>query len=156
MSLALVRHLKLPIQPNGQLAQLAIPKIRATSLGEIDIVAIEATTGRVCLRLRALVMPSLSVPCYGGRTFEHDNGIVDDVNTRKVTLHGGQFAIDLSDKIGPLPSPKPPPFLTVQPAPALSGIAQSREKAVQASFPLPAHHHGNQEEEGEVGGGVML
>ena len=63
ISLALVRHLKLPIQPNGQLAQLAIPKIRATSLGEIDIVAIEATTGKVCLRLRALVMPSLSVPC---------------------------------------------------------------------------------------------
>ena len=138
MSLSLVKKLKVPIGPNGQLAQLAIPKVRAASLGEVDIVAIEASTNRVCLRLRALVMPSLSVPCYGGRTFERDNGIVDDVNTLKVTLHDGRFAIDLSEKIGPLPSPKPPPFLTVQTEPTLSGLAQPQDKAVQVSFPLPS------------------
>ena len=76
----LFRMLKVPLYPNGQLAQLALPHIRAASLGEIDIVAIEASTNRVCLRLRALVMPELSVPCYGGRTFERDNGIVDNVS----------------------------------------------------------------------------
>ena len=133
----LFKMLKVPLYPNGQLAQLALPHIRAASLGEIDIVAIEASTNRVCLRLRALVMPELSVPCYGGRNFERDNGIVDNVNTMTVTLHDGRFTIDLSEKIGPLPSPKPPPSLTVQPAPTLSGLTQCQEKAVQVNFPLP-------------------
>ena len=148
----LFRMLKIPLYPNGQLAQLALPHIRAASLGEIDIVAIEATTNRVCLRLRALVMPELSVPCYGGRNFERDNGIVDNVNTMTVTLHDGRFTIDMSDKIGPLPSRKPPPFLTVQTEAALSGITQSQEKAVQVSFPLMSQQQdGNQKEGGGVG-----
>ena len=77
------------------------------------MVVVEKSTNNVCLRLRALVMPSLSVPCYGGRTFERDNGIVDDVNTLKVTLHGGLFTIDLAGQIGELPRPQPPPSLTV-------------------------------------------
>ena len=84
MSLELARALGVRIKPNGQLANLAVPAKRAKSLGEIDVIVVEASTNNVCLRLRALVMPSLSVPCYGGRTFERDNGIVDDVNELKV------------------------------------------------------------------------
>ena len=61
-------------------------------------------------------MPTLSVPVYGGRTFERDNDICDNVNTMKVTLHGGLFTVDLSEKIGPLPPAQPPPRLTVSSA----------------------------------------
>ena len=113
MSLALARLLGVRIKPNGQLANLAVPKVRAASLGEIDLVVVEKSTNDVCLRLRALVMPSLSVPCYGGRTFERDNGIVDDVNELKVSLHSGLTVLDLADQIGELPSPQPPPRLTL-------------------------------------------
>ena len=126
---ALVRRLRVPMLPNGQLAQLAIPKVRAASLGEINIVVIEASTSNICLRLRALVMPSLSVPCYGGRTFEHDNGICDDVNTMKVSIHHGRFTVDLSEKIGPLPLPQPPPTLTVSSATDVPVPTQSKERA---------------------------
>ena len=87
----LVKSLGIPILPNGQLAQLAIPSARAASMGEVDFLVIEASTANAVLRLRALVMPTLSVPCYGGRTFHHDNTIVDDVDTLSVTLHGGLF-----------------------------------------------------------------
>ena len=126
---ALVRRLRVPVLPNGQLAQLALPQVRAASLGEINVVVIEASTSNICLRLRALVMPSLSVPCYGGRTFERDNGIVDDVNTMKVTIHDGRFTIDLSEKIGPLPPPQPPPTLTVSSATVAPAPNQPRERA---------------------------
>ena len=113
MSLELVKSLMLSIQPNGQLAQLALPHIKAKSLGEVDFVGVESTTGYVNLRVRALVMSALSVPCYGGRTFERDNHIIDDVTTSKVSLHGGRFIINL----GPvtLPLAHPPPQLTTQP-----------------------------------------
>ena len=73
----LVKLLGIPVKPNGQLAQLAIPSARAVSMGEVDFLLIEASTASAVLRLRALVMPSLSVPCYGGRTFKFDNDIVD-------------------------------------------------------------------------------
>ena len=132
----LVRALGVTIRPNGQLAQLAIPSARAASMGEVDFLAIESSTGRAVLRLRALVMPTLSVPCYGGRTFHHDNGIVDDVNTLSVSLHHGLFKIDLSEKIGPLPAPKPPPYLTVQPAAASQTVipsAQQQSRSTQTS-----------------------
>ena len=84
-------------------------------------------------------MPCLSVPCYGGRTFEHDNGICDNVNTMKVALHGGRFTVDLSEKIGPLPLPQPPPTLTVSSA-VVQTTTQARERAsvpLSAQAPLP-------------------
>lgn len=115
---SLIKSLGVTIRPNGQLAQLAIPSARAASMGEVDFLVIESSTGNAVLRLRALVMPTLSVPCYGGRTFHRDNGIVDDVNSLSVTLHDGRFKINLSDKIGPLPARQPPPYLTVQPSAA--------------------------------------
>ena len=76
------------------------------------------------LRLRALVMPTLAVACFGGRTFEHDNHMVDDVTTSTVTLHGGKFAIKGSSYT--LPRAHPPPQLTTdsltkaQPPPQLT------------------------------------
>ena len=63
-------------------------------------------------------MPSLSVPCYGGRTFERDNGIVDDVTTLTVKLHHGLYTINVSDQIGKLPPSQPPPRLTVLATPS--------------------------------------
>ena len=134
IEISLVRSLGVTIKPNGQLAQLAIPSARAVSMGEVDFLVIESSTGNVVLRLRALVMPTLSVPCYGGRTFHHDNGIVDDVNSLSVTFHGGLFKINLSDKIGPLPAPKPPPYLTVQPVQP-TAAAQTLPSAAPPSTP---------------------
>ena len=144
MSRALARRLGVRIKPNGQLANLAVPEVRAASLGEIDLVVVEKTTNDVCLRLRALVMPALSVPCYGGRTFERDNGIVDDVNALKVSLHHGLTVIDLADQLGELPCPQPPPRLTVsgelpcpQPPPRLtvSGKTPAPPTSSQAGPP---------------------
>ena len=133
MSLALARLLGVRIRPNGQLANLAVPSVRAASMGEVDLVVVEKSTNNVCLRLRALVMPNLSVPCYGGRTFERDNGIVDDVNRLKVTLHDGLATIDLADQIGELPSPQPPPSLTISAIPS----AAPQTSASSPSPPSP-------------------
>ena len=131
MSLQLVKTLGISVQPNGQLAQLALPHVRAKSVGEVDLVGVEASTGYVCVRLRALVMSTLSVPCYGGRTFEYDNDVIDNVTTSKVSLHGGRFIIDLGHVA--LPMAHPPPHLTIQPlqtdglqASALSPTAVAR------------------------------
>ena len=135
ISLALAQALGVRIRPNGQLANLAVPEVRAASLGEVDLVVVERSTNNVCLRLRALVMPALSVPCYGGRTFERDNGIVDDVNSLKVSLHDGLATIDLANQIGELPSPQPPPSLTV-PARSTTSAASLPEHSQPPPSPV--------------------
>ena len=112
MSLETAKSIKAIIQPNAQLAQLALPSVRAMSLGEIDILLTETSLGNVCLRMRALVMSTLSVPCYGGRTFHRDNHIVDCAKTSIVTLHGGRFSIKMSHIS---PPPMPPPYITFDP-----------------------------------------
>ena len=112
MSLETAKSIKAIIQPNAQLAQLALPSVRAMSLGEIDILLTETSLGNVCLRMRALVMSTLSVPCYGGRTFHRDNHIVDCATTSIVTLHGGRFSIKMSHIS---PPPMPPPYITFDP-----------------------------------------
>ena len=140
ISLQTINSLKAIIQPNGQLAQLAIPSVRAKSLGEIDILVTETTLGNVCLRLRALVMPTLSVPCYGGRTFHRDNHIVDCASTSTVTLHGGRFTIKMSHIS---PPPQPPPSMTVDPKLANAVTAEPPEpgttqaQAASQSPPAP-------------------
>ena len=138
IEISLVRSLGVTIRPNGQLAQLAIPSARAASMGEVDFLAIESSTGRAVLRLRALVMPTLSVPCYGGRTFHHDNGIVDDVNSLTVTMHHGLYKVDLSEKIGPLPAAQPPPYLTVQPAAASQTVVSSAPQQSRSTQTSPS------------------
>ena len=63
--------------------------------------------------------------------------IVDDVNNLSVTLHDGLFKIDLSEKIGPLPVAKPPPYLTVPSAAASQTVISSppqQSQATQTSF----------------------
>ena len=109
IALSVVNSLKIPIAPNGQLAQLAIPSVRASSLGEVDFIAIEASFGNINLRLRALVMPTLSVPCFGGRTFHRDNHIIDCASSSVVTIHNKRFTIQLEHQG---PPPMPPPTLT--------------------------------------------
>ena len=50
MSLETAKSIKAIIQPNAQLAQLALPSVRAMSLGEIDILLTETSLGNACLR----------------------------------------------------------------------------------------------------------
>ena len=93
--MACVRRLRLHIMPNGQLTQLAIPKYRDASKGEVDFTATESTTGTAQLRLRALILTDLSCEIYGGQTFHHDNGIVANISNSTVSLHDGVFIIQL-------------------------------------------------------------
>ena len=107
ITLALAKALGLQIFPNGSLAQLADPEHRMVSLGEVDFTVTEGSTKHVQLRIRALVMPRLAVPCYGGQTFHNDNDLVPNISTSTITAHGGQFTF----KIGPLGGPAPVPPL---------------------------------------------
>ena len=95
MSKECVERLALPILPNGQLTQLAIPKYRDSSIGEVDFTVTECTTGTVQLRVRALILAELSCECYGGQTFHHDNGVVANISNSTVSLHDGAFVIQL-------------------------------------------------------------
>ena len=83
--------LKLSIHHNGQLALLADKKTQMRSLGEIDITVLETSTQNIILRLRALVVSNLGVECYGGQTFHLDNGIVDNICTRTISIHHGNL-----------------------------------------------------------------
>ena len=123
-----VRRLGLPIKPNGQLTQLAIPQYRDTSKGEVDFTVTESTTGTAQLRIRALILMDLSCEIYGGQTFHHDNGIVANISNSTVSLHDGMCVIQLphhnrerhppvplfkpiacSSSVTPLPIPQSPP-----------------------------------------------
>ena len=81
--------------PNGQLTQLAIPKYRDVSKGEVDFTVTESTTGSAQLRIRALILADLSCEIYGGQTFHHDNGIVANISNSTISLHDGLFVIQL-------------------------------------------------------------
>ena len=91
--LDLAKLLQINISPNGQLAILADKKSRMQSLGEVDILVIEDSTGHIVLRLRALVVENLGVHCYGGQTLHLDNQIVGDVSQKTISFHGGRFKI---------------------------------------------------------------
>ena len=95
MSKACVMRLGVPILPNGQLTQLAIPKYRDRSIGEVDFTVTECTTGTAQLRMRALILADLSCECYGGQTFHLDNDVVADIKKSTVSLHNGTFVIQL-------------------------------------------------------------
>ena len=103
--------LKLSIHHNGQLALLADKKTQMRSLGEIDITVLETSTQNIILRLRALVVSNLGVECYGGQTFHLDNGIVDNICTRTISLHHGKFV--LKQPAVHLPIAHPPPYLSI-------------------------------------------
>ena len=107
ITLKLAKELGLQICPNGSLAQLADPEHRMSSLGEVDFTVTEGSTEHVQLRIRALVMPRLAVPCYGGQTFHLDNDLVPNIKTSSITAHGGRFTFT----IGPLGGPPPVPPL---------------------------------------------
>ena len=74
MRVDLARALGLKFKPNGQLASLADSRYRIKSLGEVNFIVTEVSTGKALLRIRALIMENLAVPCYGGQTFQLDNG----------------------------------------------------------------------------------
>ena len=88
LSRALCEALDIPIKPNGQLATLADPRYQVKSMGEVDFVVTECTTGKVLLRMRALVMDRLAVDCYGGTTFHLDNHLVPDITSSMIWAHG--------------------------------------------------------------------
>ena len=91
--LDLAKLLKIDIKPNGQLAILADKQSRMQSLGEVDTLVIEDSTGHIVLRLRALVVENLGVHCYGGQTLHLDNQIVGDVTLKTISFHGGRFKV---------------------------------------------------------------
>ena len=92
MSKRLCIELGLDIRPNGQLATLADPKFRVKSVGEVDFVVMECSTGTALRRLRALVLEELAVDCYGGTTLHLDNHLVPDITTSTIWAHGYRFA----------------------------------------------------------------
>ena len=73
----LVKQMAIPIHPNNQLVALADGTTKKSSLGEIDT---SVSISGHKLRLRALVMKHLHVPCFGGTTFHRDNKIVANLN----------------------------------------------------------------------------
>ena len=81
------------------------------SLGEVDFLVIENSTGNVVLRVRALVMRNLGAPCYGGQTFHLDNGIIGDVTTNSISLHNGRFSVP--SQVISKPSAHPPPYFVL-------------------------------------------
>ena len=90
----LARVLGLKIQPNGQMASLADSRHSIKSLGEVNCIVTEKSTGKALLRIRALIMRNLAVPCYGGQTFQLDNSACADISTSTISLHGGRFLIN--------------------------------------------------------------
>ena len=71
MRVDLARALGLKFKPNGQLASLADSRYRIKSLGEVNFIVTEVSTGKVLLRIRALIMENLAVPCYGAVSYTH-------------------------------------------------------------------------------------
>ena len=94
----LVKRMAIPIHPNNQLAALADGTTKKSSLGEIDI---SVSVSGHKLRLRALVMKHLHVPCFGGTTFHRDNEIVANLNEDTITLNSNSSkpVIVKNDKI---------------------------------------------------------
>ena len=96
ISKQLCTKLGLEIRPNGQLATLADPQYRVKSVGEVDFVVTESTSGKALLRVRALVLEKLAVDCYGGTTLHLDNHLVPDITSSTVWAHGFQFAFHVA------------------------------------------------------------
>ena len=92
MSRELCIRLGLEIRPNGQLATLADPNFSVKSVGEVDFVVTECTSGTALLRVRALVLEKLAVECYGGTTLHLDNHLVPDLAMSIIWAHGFRFA----------------------------------------------------------------
>ena len=146
----LARALGLKFEPNGQLASLADSRYRIKSLGEVNFIVTEKTTGKALLRMRALIMKNLAVPCYGGQTFQLDNCACADISTVTISLHGGRFLIYQGPYTGPpaqppprqsiedLGPPVPPPMQSVGKLPGLKLCFKA-----PLSPPLPQHplHH---------------
>ena len=134
MTARLAKALRLKILPNGQLAALAVPSIRAQSVGEVDFLAIEQTTGEAVVRMRALVLPKLAVECYGGTTFHLDNDAEANITTNKISMHGGRFQIDLGPRCGP--PALPPPYQSIKDPPPAA--VRALDTAVEQSLPTPS------------------
>ena len=102
LRLDVAKRLQLQLLPNAQLALLADKVSQMKSLGEVNIEVIETQSGHIMLRLRALVVETLGVECYGGQTFHLDNGIVDNVSQENISFHNGKFKISQKNKYGQL------------------------------------------------------
>ena len=108
---SLVKRLDLTLHPNSQLALLADSRFRVRSMGEVDFLVVERSTGEALLRMRALVMDNLTVDCYGGQTFHLDNAVSGDVSGGRVNLHGGRWEVKAERSAAS--QPKPPPAESV-------------------------------------------
>ena len=128
---ALVRGLGLTLHPNSQLALLANSRFRVRSMGEVDFLVVEQTTGEALLRVRALVMDHLAVDCYAGQTFHLDNAVSGDVSGGRIILHGGRW--EVRPKHGAASQPKPPPAESVKEMPRRKGAGVPAVAAISSS-----------------------
>ena len=142
ISKRLCEMLGLEIRPNGQLATLADPRYQVRSIGEVDCIVTEKTTGKALLRLRALVMDRLAVDCYGGTTFHLDNHLVPDITLSLVRAHGDRFVFHLpphGKKAVPPPcfSVATDPFICSTPAPLSSLILPTGPEVEETRDEVP-------------------
>ena len=128
MSRDLCIRLGLEIRPNGQLATLADPNFSVKSVGEVDFVVTECTSGTALLRVRALVLEKLAVECYGGTTLHLDNHLVPDLAMSTIWAHGFRFAFKVpphNQQAMPPPSISTDPFVcSVPPSMSLAAVSQ--------------------------------
>ena len=132
--------LGLEIRPNGQLATLADPKFSVKSVGEVDFVVTECTSGTALLRVRALVLDQLSVQCYGGTTLHLDNHLVPDITMSLIWAHGFRFAFKVpphNQLAMPPPSISTDPFVCSLPPSSMSLAAASQEATAPTAPPSP-------------------
>ena len=128
---ALVKRLALTLHPNSQLALLADSRYRVRSMGEVDFLVVERSTGEALLRVRALVMDNLTVDCYGGQTFHLDNAVSGDVSSGRVNLHGGRW--EVKAETSAISQPKPPPAQSLKEMPGQQGTNVSTTAAISSS-----------------------
>ena len=132
-----VMRLGIPIKPNNQIALLADEQTRLKSMGEVDVIL---TAGTICLRLRALVLAHLSVECYAGNTFHVDNGVVGNLSTGSISIHGGRFQVQQSNRSGQ-PVAFPPPVLSLDDAKGEVQHRQAETKGGVGARPNKAHNN---------------
>ena len=127
----LVRRLGLTLHPNSQLALLADSRFRVRSMGKVDFLVVEQSTGEALLQVRALIMDNLAVDCYGGQTFHLDNAVSGDVSGGRIILHGGRW--EVRPKHGAASQPKPPPAESVKEMPGQEGAGMPAVAAISSS-----------------------
>ena len=97
---SIVDQLKIPVQPNNQLALLVDSETRLHSMGEIDI---KLNRGKFSVRFRALVVQKLQCDMFAGQTFHLDNDVQPRILTRTIKFHN-KFVVFQTNENASLPN----------------------------------------------------